>query len=441
MKRDIDKVFLQWKNSKVRQPLLVRGARQVGKSYSVSSLGKSHFDNCVLINFEESPEFIACFDSFDVKRMVDRISILSNSEITPGRTLLFLDEIQECPRAITALRYFYEKLPKLHVIAAGSLVEFTLKADGFRMPVGRIQSVYMRPISFGEFLDVSGHNKLRKYLGALSLSDRIEEVLHNKLTEILKTYLIVGGMPKIIDSYINNVGFDEIRNLQTGIAQTYQVDFGKYSATSKHRYLREVFTSAPRMVGSRYKYARVNPDIQSRDLKNALRLLADARCLSIACHSGGHGIPLEAEANEKKIKVVYLDVGLMQRAIGLDSRILLEKDIVTINAGSVAEQFVGQELISIGEPYEENKLFFWARDKKGSSAEVDYLVNIGPMVVPVEVKAGKTGTLKSMKSFLEEHPDSRFGIRFSMHEFSFHENVLSIPLYLIEQYERLANEI
>ncbi len=131
----------------------------------------------------------------------------------------------------------------------------------------------------------------------------------------------------------------------------------------------------------------------------------------------------------------------MQRSMGLDSCILLEKDIVTINAGSVAEQFVGQELISIGEPYEEKKLFFWARDKKGSSAEVDYLVNIGPMVVPVEVKAGKTGTLKSMKSFLNEHPDSRFGIRFSMHEFSFHENVLSIPLYLIEQYERLANEI
>jgi predicted AAA+ superfamily ATPase len=143
--RDIDKVFLQWKNSKIRQPLLVRGARQVGKSFSVSSFGKNQFDNCVLINFEESPEFIGGFETFDVKRMVDRISILSNSEIIQERTLLFLNEVQECPKAITALRYFYEKLPELHIIAAGSLVEFTLKADDFRMPVGRVGVVPPEP--------------------------------------------------------------------------------------------------------------------------------------------------------------------------------------------------------------------------------------------------------------------------------------------------------
>ncbi len=441
MIRKTDKLLLHWKGKATRRPLLVRGARQVGKSYSISSFGKKHYENIVEVNFEEKPEYIDCFDNYDVKEIVKKISILSNSAIIPGKTLLFLDEIQDCPRAIAALRYFHEKLPELHVIGAGSLMEFALNSEGFRMPVGRVESLFMRPLTFEEFLEVSGNHKFKEWIEELELGDAMPDAFKNKLETLLKTYLVLGGMPEVLKAYLKGVDMEELKNLQSGLVQTYKADFAKYASTSKHKYLSEVFSSAPGMVGSRYKYSNVNPHYQSRDLKNALSLLADARCLSIIRHSGGNGIPLEAEANNKKIKILYLDVGLMQRALGLDANIMMKEDVLAVNSGSVAEQFTGQELLAAGESYEENKLFFWARDKKGSNAEVDYLISMGNKVLPVEVKAGKTGTLKSMRLFLNERPESGPGIRFSMHEFSFHQGILSIPLYLAGQYKRLVESV
>lgn len=440
LKRNIDKVLSEWKNSRTRQPLLVRGARQTGKTFSVMHFGKTHFNHTVAVNFEERPEFSGCFTSMDITEIIEKIAILAGSEIIPGETLLFLDEIQECPPAILSLRYFYEKMPGLHVIAAGSLVEFAFKSPNFRMPVGRICSLFMEPMSFSEFLDALSYEKLRSYLEKADIQTGIEPIFQEKLEKILQTYLVVGGMPGVVAAYADNASPEEIRILQRSILQTYQADFAKYASTAQHKYMKDVFLATPRLVGTRCKYSHISPHVRSRELKNALNLLTEARCLHQVFHSAGRGIPLEAQKNPKKFKLLFLDTGLMQRALGLDTRLMLEKNIMTVNRGSITEQFIGQQLLATINCYEDKKLYFWARETKSSRAEVDYLASLGPVVFPAEVKSGKTGTLKSLRLFLDEHPECPFGIRFSGHELFMYDRVLSIPLYMAEQWERLCKQ-
>jgi uncharacterized protein len=441
MNRNINDALEAWKNSRIRRPLLIRGARQVGKTHSVEWFAKKNFKNYTLVNFEERPEMAACFASLKVQDILEKISLLTRTDIRAGETLLFLDEIQECPQAILALRYFYEKMPDLHVIGAGSLVEMVFKSENFRMPVGRISSIFMDPLTFGEFLDAMGHERLSEYLGRVEMAAGIDPVLNEELTRLLRKYLVVGGMPAVVAAYADNATPEEIKTLQATILQTYQADFAKYASTSQHKYLKEVFAAMPGLVGNQVKYTRINPHMQSRDLKNALSLLEEARCLYQVRHSSGHGLPLGAQTNPKKFKLLHLDVGLMQRALGLDAALHLDRDIMAVNRGSVAEQFVGQQLLTTANPYDERALFYWSRARKSSQAEVDYLVPLADRVFPVEVKSGKTGKLKSLRLFLDEHPESPFGIRFSPHELSWHNDVLSIPLYMAGHWPRLVEEI
>ena len=441
LKRKIDQKLVQWKKSRSRRPLLIRGARQVGKTYSVTQFGKKQFGNCVTINFEERPELARCFDTLIVDEILERIAILTDSEIKPGETLLFLDEIQECPPAIIGLRYFYEKLPELHVIGAGSLVEMAFKSENFRMPVGRISSLFMEPLSFTEFLEAIGRIKLKGYLEHVEMETGVDPIYRPELELALRKYLMIGGMPGIVAAYVENGPPEEIKLMQTDILQTYHVDFAKYASTAKHKYLKDVFQTAPRLIGNQCKYVHINPHVQSRDLKEALSLLTEAKCLYQVFHSAGQGIPLESQINPKKFKLLFIDVGLMQRALGLDSVIMLEEDLMAINRGSVMEQFAGQQLLAAMDPFEERRIHFWAREKKSSQAEVDFLTTYKGMVFPMEVKSGKSGTLKSLRLFLEEHPDTPFGIRFSMNELSWYDRILSIPLYMVEYWPRLAEMI
>ena len=229
--------------------------------------------------------------------------------------------------------------------------------------------------------------------------------------------------------------------MQSGLIRTYTDDFAKYATTAKHKYLREVYASAPRMAGQRYKYSHINPNIESKFLKEALGLLCDARCLTRICHVSGAGVPLSARINERKFKVVFLDVGMMQNALGIQASFILERSVMQINAGAVAEQYAGQELLTCSDPYAEPGLYFWARETRGSKAEVDYVIEVDGMPVPVEVKAGARGSLKSMRLFLEEYPKTPFGIRYSMHALSFCDKILSIPLPMISQTRRLVRSM
>ncbi|MGA2090431.1 MAG: AAA family ATPase [Endomicrobiales bacterium] len=440
MNRDIEQELMSWKNKSERIPLLLRGARQVGKSYSVEEFGKKAFENVVVVNFEFQPELKQCFATLNPIEIINKLQILMGVTIDSEKTLLFLDEIQECPNAIMSLRYFKEQYNKLAVIGAGSLMEFTLNSPDFRMPVGRVQFMYLEPLSFGEFLSVSGNGNLRNYLGAIHINSDIEDAIHHKLIELLRVYWIVGGMPAVVKEYLDTKSYVNCQRLQNSLLQTYRSDFGKYAKRSEHNHLRKVFDEAPRLVGNRLKYSHIDPEAKSKDLKNALNLLKLAGIIHPIFATAASGLPLGAQTNEAKFKLNFLDIGLMQNACGLQKQLLVTNDFIQVNAGAVAEQFIGQELIAHVDSYLEHNLFFWARDKKGSSAEVDFVVVVDSSIFPVEVKAGKTGTLKSLRLFIDEK-QVPLGIRFSQQNPSFFDKVLTVPLYMVEQMQRLVKEV
>lgn len=439
MRRAIEKELISWKAQKERYPLIVRGIRQVGKSYLVESFGKTYFQNCTTVNFEFQPQLKDCFKSLDPFEIINKLQLLIGTQIKEPDTLLFFDEIQECPQAIMSLRYFREKMPNLAVIAAGSLLEFALRSPDFRMPVGRIHFLYLEPMSFSEFLDAGGNQKLKQFISEIKLTDSIDDIVHKKNLELLRTYLIVGGMPAALKEYLESQDLMNCQKIQTALLETYRSDFGKYAKISQHQYLQKIFDTVPRLVGQRIKYSNIDTHARSRDLKNALNLLVLAGIIKPIYLSKASGLPLGAQINEQKFKLNFFDVGLMQNLCGLQARLSIEENFMQINGGSVAEQFVGQELRAYSDKHKPANLYFWAREKKGSQAEVDFVINIASNILPIEVKAGKEGRLKSLRIFLEDKK-ANIGIRFSQDKLSYYDKILSIPLYMIEQTPRLVEE-
>lgn len=440
MKRDIEKALLKWKTSSIKGPLLIRGARQVGKSWVVEKFGQEQFENLIVLNFEQRPEAKACFKTLYPEKIVSSIELLTGSMISQGKTLLFLDEIQECPEAIVALRYFKEQMPDLHIIGAGSLLEFVFNEEDISMPVGRVQSLYLRPFSFYEFLDALNRRNLRDYLGTVTLQNPPQRVIHEELLKLVREYVSFGGMPAVIGAYLQTNSIYQTQDVQSDILFTYRRDFGKYAKKTKHKYLNLLFEKAPGLIGSWFKYSKIDPDIHPREIKVALQQLCQAGLLYQVHHTSASGLPLISTQSEKKFKLLFLDVGLVKRACLLDMALLLQEDIMLINQGMFVEQFVGQELLAYSDHKDVGHLYFWAREQKNSSAEVDFVISIGGTIVPIEVKAGTTGRLKSLKLFMEEKKSS-IGVRISALPFAYENNVLSIPFYLIGELSRLVQEI
>ena len=438
MKRDLERELLKWKANKERLPLLLRGARQVGKSYLVKHFGQHHFESFVEINFEYEPQAKLYFTSLDPQEILNKIRLLKGGALIPGKTLLFLDEIQECPEAITALRYFYEKIPDLHVIAAGSLLEFVFNKEEFRMPVGRVQYLFLKPLSFGEYLTVSGFGALRDHLQTVSCQHPPDLSLHEQLLKLMREYLFLGGMPKAVEAYLQTKDISAAQKIQTVILTTYQDDFGKYARSADIRYLTQLFIRAPLLVSRHFFYKDVDPELRARELKGALEKLQQAGLLYKSHAVSASGVPLGAQVNEKSFKLFFLDVGLMNRASGFGPDIMIENDVILVNRGAVAEQFVAQELLAYADPYTkaEHELFWWEREKHGSSAEVDFIISKGTTLFPIEVKAGTIGKLRSLKIFMEEKK-AALGVRISQQPLSLEDSILSLPLYLIEQLPKL----
>lgn len=439
MKRDIEQELLNWKISPLRAPLLVRGARQVGKSWIIEKFGKDQFKNLIVLNFEQRPEVKACFETLLPEKIIAAIELFTNSNISPGNTLLFLDEIQECPQAIVSLRYFKEQLPNLHVIGAGSLLEFALSEEDFSMPVGRIQFLYLHPLSFQEFLSAIRRENLRNHLKEVTLQNPPPQVIHEELLKLVREYVALGGMPAVIAGYLQTKSLYQTQDVQSDILATYRRDFGKYSKKTNHKILSLLFEKAPGLVGCWFKYHKVDPDVPSRDIKVALDQLCHAGLIFRVHHTSASGLPLITTQNEKKFKILFLDVGLVKRASFLDTALLYQEDLMLINQGLLAEQFVGQELLAYSDRKGEGKLFFWVREQKSSSAEIDFVIPVDHKILPVEVKAGTTGRLKSLKLFMNEKQSS-IGVRISQAPLTLEAKVLSIPFYLIGELRRLVLE-
>jgi len=392
-----------WKARAGRKPLVIRGARQVGKSVLVRLFGQECFQDVAEINFERDPDLASLFVSNDPAKIVALLEMRLDRAIRPGSTLLFLDEIQAAPAVFSTLRYFYEQMPELHVVAAGSLLDLVLGEVGHAMPVGRIEYLHLGPLTFDEFLRATGKERLAAFLGAWTLEAEIPEAIHRKALEEFRAFLVVGGMPEVVAAYADGRTWSEVDAAKHSILATYRDDFGKYGHRANHARLLRVFSRLPAMVGARFKYANVDREERSGDLAKALDLLCRARVAYRVTHTSANGVPLAAQTRESVFKVLFLDVGLQCAALGL--RLLdveQARDVLLVNAGAVCEQAVGQHLLHSLPRYREPEVHFWTREKANAAAEVDYVFAEGPLVMPVEVKAGKTGTLKSLHVFMGE---------------------------------------
>jgi predicted AAA+ superfamily ATPase len=440
----------EWKQRKNRKPLVVRGARQVGKSYLVSMFAEKNFTEFFEINFERDPEIKSLFKG-PPENIISLLELKFNKKIDPKNCLLFLDEIQAAPEVFAKLRYFYEDTPELHVIAAGSLLEFVLEKHTFSMPVGRIEYLHLGPMTFMEFLLANGNSMLFDFLQGYSAEVTIPESVHSDLISLFRVYLILGGMPEAVLAYVETKSFRNCEIAKESILDTYEDDFNKYGARVNHERILKVFKKLPLMVGEKFKYVHVDKNERAKHVAEALHMLEMARIAFLVKHSACNGIPLSAEVNDKKFKALFLDVGLMASACGL-SMIDIENadDVMMINSGSLCEQFVGQHLLYSDEFFKKPELHYWVREAKSSSSEVDYVISVGTRVLPIEVKAGKTGRLKSLHQFVKEKRVN-FCIRINSEPPTFFRTsnsvpdgqkveyqLFSIPFYLIEKVRSIA---
>ena len=406
-KRHIDTFLIEWKESTRRKPLLLRGARQVGKSMSLRHLGES-FDYFVEVNFETRPEFRQIFrEVSDVREITSRIGTLMGTPIIIGKTLLFLDEIQACPEALHSLWAFKEHMPDLHVVAAGSLLEFTLK----NMPsfgVGRIRSMFMYPMSFDEFLMASGYEQWVIAKKKAGYDNPLPSELHNALVGQFRSFLMVGGMPASVAAWIETHDYMQSAEEQEDIQQTYYDDFAKYSGKIDPLLLRNTLRSVVMQTGKKFVYSRVEGGYRSEEIKRALSMLCDAGIVKVVQHSASNGLPLGAEVNDKFRKYNYLDSGLLLRILDMDmsSARPLTELILTgaaedlVNKGAVTEMVVGWEIIKYMSPRTSHDLYYWENTSEGTTSEVDYLMTQDMRIVPIEVKAGVTGKMKSLRMFM-----------------------------------------
>ena len=432
--RNIDRLLTEWRDFASRKPLLIRGARQVGKTSAVRKLAES-FDHFVEINFDGERLYKAVFESgLGVEEICEQMSLLTGVPIEPGKTLLFLDEVQSCPEAIGALRFFHERMPQLHVIAAGSLLEFAL-AELPSFGVGRVRSVFMYPMSFDEFANALGEKQLINVLAKYHFHDPVPVPLHDRLLLIFKKFMIVGGMPEVVHAYANGLSMLEVNRLLDDLVVSVQADFDKYKARFPAVRLVEVFGAIAAQSGTKFTYRYDGASLSNVQVKECLRLLKLAGLIYPVVHSSANGIPLGAEANQKKTKYLIFDTGIFQRMLGLNVGELLAGDGVDlVNKGPLAELTVGLELIKNSDAYSQKLLYYWHREQRNSEAELDYIEQVGTAIVPLEVKAGTKGSMRSLYLFLEEK-QRQLGLRISSENFGAFDTVCVLPIYAVFRLE------
>ena len=425
MKRLIENKLLDWKNSTRRKPLILRGARQIGKTWTIKSFGDRYYKNVVTIDFEKERELHTLFEkSLNPLTIKQSIEIIKKVKILPEETLLFFDEIQSCPRAITTLRYFYEEMNEIHVIAAGSLLEFALSEISF--PVGRVQFLNMYPMTFAEYLKAT---KNETALDIISSEPKaLPESIHESILSLLRTYFFVGGMPESIKCFIESGGVSDSFDVHKELISTFQDDFSKYAPYADKHCLNDVFRNVARNIGNQIKYTHLSESFSSPTIKKAFETLLNAKIIKKVPSLSNITPPFDLRISLKKFKTLLLDIGLWQHLSGISDYLELTKsDFSNIYKGALAEQFIGQELICAND----GEIYYWARDKKGSSAEVDYFISINGKSYPIEVKSGKAGSLKSLHMILESHPECPSGLIFSTRPFEKlrEQKLIFLPLY------------
>ena len=431
--RRIDSELEYWANSKNRKPLLLQGTRKVGKSSSIRKLGEK-FDYFLEINFEKR-EFhhikVLFENNLSPKQICDELSVIYKVPIIHNRTLLFFDEIQSCLPAISSLQCFYEEYPELHVVASGSLFEFTLgKLPSFG--VGHIHSLFMYPFSFYEFLAACENNLLLNAIENATPDKPLCDAVHDKALEYLRIFLIIGGMPEVVAAYIVEKNVYKCQFVLNDLIISLRSDFAKYKQSGiSPLQITSVFDSMAKQSGKKFIFSKAGLDILHYKIKQALEMLKMAGLAIPVVHTSATDLPLDAEINLKKQKMLMLDTGILQRLQVMKlGNILLSDDFDLINRGGIAEVYAGLEMLKNSSFYEPQQLYYWQREQKNNQAEVDYIIQQDEKIVPVEINSGKNAKMQSMRSFFAEKK-SEYGIRASFENFTKSDNIQVYPLYAI----------
>lgn len=431
MYREITDELIRWKDSKRRKPLIITGVRQCGKTYVLKEFGEQYFDNTCYVNFESNSNYAGVFAfDFDVNRIINELGLILKLKIVPGKTLVIFDEIQECPQAITALKYFCENLGELHLVCAGSLLGVALKKENISFPVGKVNRMQMYPMNFKEFIIAMGEERYITLFEKWDLNRSIPEGYAGPMEQLLKTYMAVGGMPEVVREYVENKDFQTVIEIQDEILSDYADDFSKHAPVSEIEKLRMIWDSVPKQLAkdnNKFVFSHVKEGKRAHELEAALGWLKNAGLIQILELAQNAEIPLAFNADATYFKVYMTDIGLLSRRLKISiDDYMSESDTLKTSKGAITENYVMNELIF------KNKVpYFW---KSGNTAEVDFIYEHEGNVVPVEVKAATNTQAKSYKQFCGKY-GPKIGFKTSLKNIASNvvnkTNTVSIPLYLL----------
>ena len=423
----------KWKNSDNRKPLIIRGARQVGKTWLMKEFGEKNYEKCAYINFDDNSRMAQLFSGdFDIDRIIQGLKIESGVNIEAENTLIIFDEIQECPKAVTSLKYFYENANQYHIITAGSLLGVAMH-QGTSFPVGKVDFLDLYPLNFKEFLKALGEDDLIDLINKNDIN--LITVFSDKLKIYLKQYMYIGGMPEVVETYIKNKDFNEVRKKQEVLLQAYEQDFSKHAPNNVVPRIRQLWNNIPTQLAKENKkfiYGLVKEGARAREYELALSWLIDCGLIYQVNRVNDCKIPLSAYQDFNAFKLYLLDVGLLCAMAKLDAKTIIEgNDIFVEFKGALTEQYVLTELkTNVDSP-----VFYWSSEK--GTSEVDYIIQIGRNNIPIEVKSSENLQSKSLKSFVQKY-NTKINVRTSMSNFKKEEWLINIPLYLIGNIEKLA---
>ena len=423
--------LIEWKNKKNKKPLIIKGARQVGKTWLIKEFGKKYYDNYAYINFDNNERMKTLFSGdFNIDRIIQGLKIETGVNIEKENTLVIFDEIQEVPSALSSLKYFYENEPEYNIISAGSLLGIALHT-GTSFPVGKVEFMTLSPLNFNEYLLAIGEENLNKIIEDNNIE--LIKVFKDKIINYLKEYLYIGGLPEVVNSYVSNKDYNEVKEIQKRLLDSYENDFSKHAPVNIITRIREVWNNIPSQLGKENKkfiYGLIKKGARAREYETAINWLIDAGLIYKIHRVNDYKKPLKAYQDLNAFKLYIFDTGLLSAMINLNIKTLIEKDeIFTEFKGSLTEEYVLEELKSSLD----TEIFYWSNID--GIAEIDYMIEIDNNIIPIEVKSGENLQAKSLKSFIKKY-NSPLNIRTSLREYKKEENIINIPLYMINNLKK-----
>lgn len=435
MERTLIKKLVEWKEKTGRKPLILKGVRQCGKTYLLKEFGKRHYASCAYFNFEENESLASVFEKdYDTQRIIFELGLYFGKTIEPEKTLIILDEIQECGRAITAMKYFCENSPEYHIVCAGSLLGIALQKQ-LSFPVGKVDFLTLYPMSFSEFLRAAGSETLADFVENFKKGDNLPEVIGEKLVTYLRQYYITGGMPEVVDSWCKTHSIEQVETIQQAIINSYELDFAKHAPAKDFPKLTAIWRSIPIQLAkenTKFIFSHVKKGWRSKDLEDALEWLVNAGLVYKVCKIEKPYMPLSSYADETSFKLYMADVGILRKLSKLPYEVVLDATPTYQEfKGSMTENYVLCELLKSVD----DTAYYWS---SGNTAEVDFIIQCGAEIVPIEVKSERNVKARSLAEYRKKYMP-KYSVKTSMKCEASGEEVLNIPLYLISRMTNLTN--